>query len=50
MNYKDILAEEMGYTICPLSIYTYVYCDNNCDNCVLYIDFLQSLKDREGEL
>lgn len=41
MNYRDELAKEMGYTICPLSIYTYVCCDENCENCKEYIEFKQ---------
>ena len=41
MNYRDELAKEMGYTICPLRIYTYVCCDENCENCKEYIEFKQ---------
>lgn len=47
---RDALAEEMGYTICPLSYETYTFCDNDCDNCDLHIDFLKALKEKKGEL
>lgn len=41
---RDALAEEMGYTICPLHYETYIHCDNECEKCELYIDFKESLK------
>lgn len=43
MSWRDELAEEMGYTICPLHYETYIFCDNKCDNCELYKDFLEVL-------
>lgn len=46
MNWRDELSEEMGYTICPLSCYTYVYCDKECTSCLLYNDFIESLQSR----
>ena len=39
MNWRDDLAEEMGYTICPIMIETYTMCNNDCENCKDYIEF-----------
>ncbi len=41
---RDALAEEQGYTICPLALETYTMCDNKCETCELYIDFKESLE------
>lgn len=41
---RDEIAEEMGYTICPLNHETYIHCDNKCEKCKLYIDFKESLE------
>lgn len=43
---RDALAEEQGYTICPLAFETYTLCDNKCDDCEYYIDFIEALKER----
>lgn len=49
-NYtRDYLAKEQGYIICPLSHSTYVHCDENCENCDLYIDFVESVKEKNKE-
>ena len=40
---RDALAEEQGYTICPLSFGTYIHCNNNCDLCEDYIDLKKSI-------
>ena len=47
MNYKDELAEEMGYTICPICFPEYVYCDEHCENCKEYIQFKQFYERKE---
>ena len=44
MSWRDELAEEKGYTIYPLHYETYIYCDNKCEECDLYIDFEENLK------
>lgn len=46
---KDALAEEQGYTICPLTAETYTICDNNCKNCEYYIDFVKGLEERKDD-
>lgn len=46
---RDAIAEEQGYTICPLTFETYTMCDNNCEKCEYYIDFMKGLKER-GDL
>ena len=51
MDWRDDLADELGYTICPLRVPTYVFCDNDCNNCDTYIDFIKGLnKDRKEEV
>lgn len=47
LNREDMLAEEMGYTICPLCFPEYVYCDMDCEHCNTYIEFKQDLLERE---
>lgn len=47
MNWRDDLAEEMGYVICPLAYETYTLCDEKCEKCKLNIDFIESLKNKE---
>ena len=52
MNWKDELAEEMGYTICPICFPEYVYCNEDCEHCKEYIEFkseMQSKKLKEGD-
>jgi hypothetical protein len=44
MNWRDELADEMGYTICPICCPEYVYCNNDCCNCKEYIEFKQFLE------
>lgn len=43
---RDELAREQGYTICPLAFETYTFCDNKCEKCEYYIDFMKSLEER----
>ena len=47
MNWKDELAEEMGYTICPICFPEYVYCDEDCEHCKEYIEFKQAIEEKE---
>ena len=44
MNWRDEIAEEMGYIICPLSQYNYIHCDEECETCALYLDFKEGVK------
>ncbi len=44
---RDALAEEQGYTICPLVPETYTLCDNKCEECEYNIEFEKALKDIE---
>lgn len=46
MNWKDEIAEEMGYVICPICFPEYVYCDEKCDKCKEYIEFKKELENR----
>lgn len=48
MNYRDIIAEEMGYTICPLHYETYVHCDEKFEKCEQYIDFKKAIEESEN--
>lgn len=43
---KDALAEELGYIICPLRYETYTICNEDCENCEDYIDFIEALKEK----
>ena len=43
------IAEEQGDIICPLRFGTYTICDENCEKCEDYIDFMEALKEREEE-
>lgn len=43
---RDALAEEQGYTICPIQLETYTMCDNNCEECEDYIEFVKGLEGR----
>ena len=45
---RDALAEEMGYTICPLHYETYILCDNKCEECKLNIEFKKELEKKYG--
>lgn len=47
MNWKDELADETGYTICPICFPEYVYCDKDCENCKEYIEFKQFYEEKE---
>lgn len=49
MNLKDELAEEMGYTICPICFSEYVYCDEKCDKCKDYIEFKNAVEEKYKE-
>ena len=44
---RDALAEEMEYIICPLAGETYTICDEKCEECEYYKDFMEALKERE---
>lgn len=44
---RDLLAEEQGYTICPIRFETYTICDNNCEQFHDYIDFKNSFSNME---
>lgn len=44
---RDALAEEQGYIICPLVVGTYIHCDEKCDDCEYYKDFVTALKEKE---
>ena len=39
---RDALAEEIGYTICPLTVETYTICDGICEECQINKDFIKS--------
>ena len=43
---RDAIAEEQGYTICPLQVETYTICDENCEKCKEYIDFKEFLENK----
>ena len=45
MNWKDELAEEMGYTICPICFPE--YCNEDCEHCKEYIEFKQFYERKE---
>lgn len=49
MNWRDDLADEMGYTICPICCPEYVYCDNDCKNCYHYKEFKEGLERLNNE-
>lgn len=42
---RDALAEEMGYVICPLASETYTICDENCEECEIHREFVNSFKE-----
>ena len=42
---RDELAKEQGYVICPLAFETYIHCDEKCEKCDLYIDFVNYLEE-----
>lgn len=44
---RDALAEEQGYIICPLAVETYIHCDEKCNNCDYYIDFMKGIEEHE---
>lgn len=50
MNWKDELAEEMGYIICPICFPEYVYCDEKCEECKEYIEFKNAVKEKYKKL
>lgn len=43
---RDEIAMEQGYTICPLVWHTYIYCDNDCDNCATHKEFVENYKEQ----
>lgn len=45
---EDYLLEEQGITICPISKYGYTYCDEKCENCSDYIEFVNYYKEKEN--
>ena len=45
---RDAIAEEQGYIICPLAD-GYIHCDEKCESCNLYIDFLESFKNEKEQ-
>lgn len=42
---RDALAEEMGYIICPIRFEEYTICDEKCDCCQDYIDFIKGVNE-----
>lgn len=44
---RDALAEEQGYIICPLVADSYIHCDEKCNKCKYYIDFMKGIKEHE---
>lgn len=42
---RDALAEEIGYTICPIRGETYTICNNDCDHCQDNINFIKDLEE-----
>ena len=42
-EYREALAEEMGYIICPI-VGDYTICDENCELCEYYKGFVESVK------
>ena len=49
MNYRDDLLDECGYVICPLCFPEYTYCNEKCEECPINIEFVKSLKEKQGE-
>lgn len=49
MNWKDELAKDMGYTICPICFPEYVYCDEKCNSCKEYIEFKNAVESKKKE-
>ena len=46
---RDALAEEQEYIICPIVCGGYVHCDEKCEKCDLYIDFMKGLENKCGK-
>lgn len=44
---EDYLLEEQGITICPISKYGYTHCDEKCESCPDYIEFV-NYKEKEN--
>ena len=44
---RDALAEEQGYTICPLVPESYIHCNEKCDECKYNLDFIEALKNKQ---
>lgn len=42
---RDELAREQGYIICPIRFETYTICDEKCEKCEDYIEFVKGLKE-----
>lgn len=45
---RDALAEEQGYTICPLVPEAYTLCDNKCEECEYEKEFIEALEERSN--
>ena len=46
MDWRDDLADEIGYTICPICFPEYVHCDEKCEECEYNIEFKEALEER----
>ena len=46
---RDALAEEQGYVICPIRN-GYTHCDENCEKCEDYIEFIKGLEERRNNI
>ena len=46
---RDAIAEEQGYTICPIRCETYTICNQKCESCKDYIDFKESIEKNNKE-
>lgn len=42
---RDALAEEQGYIICPLVYETYTHCNEKCEECDEYKEFIKGFKE-----
>ena len=43
----ESLMEEYGVVICPLCSCNYTYCDEDCDKCEIYIDFVNAVENNK---
>ena len=46
---RESLLEEQGYIICPLAPYSYTICDEKCDDCEYYRDYLEAIENGEED-